>query len=92
MDDEVKYTKNRKNMEERQNLRKEKQIIKDYDAKCLQERRADVMELFMELDQNNDGYVDRKDLLKNYHMLDQIIGATSMIERNKLKTKCKMGH
>jgi hypothetical protein len=33
------------------------------------------MDLFMDLDKNNDGFLDRKDLLKYYGLLKQIKGA-----------------
>jgi hypothetical protein len=34
------------------------------DDEYLNGRRCDVMELFIELDTNNDNFVDRKDLIK----------------------------
>ena len=41
----------------------------DRDSAHLRKRRAQTMELFMDLDKNNDNFVDRKDLLKYYGML-----------------------
>jgi Ca2+-binding EF-hand superfamily protein len=58
--------------------------VKQEDEEKLMDRRSDVMELFMELDRNNDGYVDRKDLIKNYHMLEQIKGVKRL--------RCMKGH
>ena len=45
------------------------------------------MELFMDLDKNNDNFVDRKDLLKYYGMLPQIKGAS--VEPQYI---CRKGH
>lgn len=38
----------------------------------MKKKRAQTMELFMELDKNNDNYVERTDLLKYYGMLHRI--------------------
>lgn len=45
------------------------------------------MELFMDLDKNNDNFVDRKDLIKYYGMLQRIKGASVVPQY-----KCKQGH
>lgn len=50
-------------------------------------KRAQVMELFMELDKNNDNFVERADLLKHYGLLHRIKEATVVPQY-----KCKYGH
>lgn len=65
----------------------EKERIKNKDAEALKKKRSQTMELFMDLDKNNDNYVDRKDLLKYYGMLTRIKGASVIPQY-----KCKQGH
>ena len=50
-------------------------------------KRAQMMEIFMDLDKNHDNFVDRKDLIKYYGMLSQIKGASVTPQY-----KCKQGH
>ena len=64
---------------------KQRKIAEDLET--LTEKRAMAMELFMDLDKNNDNFVDRKDLIKYYGMLKQIDGASA-----EAKYKCKRGH
>lgn len=45
-----------------------------------------MFELFMDLDKNNDNFVDRKDLIKYYGMLQRIKGASV-----ETQYKCKNG-
>lgn len=64
---------------------KQRKIAEDYETTT--EKRAMAMELFMDLDKNNDNFVDRKDLIKYYGMLKQIDGASV-----EAKYKCRRGH
>ena len=65
----------------------EKERNKTKDAEIMKKKRAQTMELFMELDNNNDNFVDRKDLVTCYGMFHQI-KAASMVPQYK----CKKGH
>lgn len=62
----------------------DKQRDKKIDEEAMKEKRGLVMELFMDLDKNNDNFVDRKDLIKYYGMLKRIEGASV-----EPKYKCK---
>ena len=64
-----------------------REALKERDDTTLKKKRAQTMELFMDLDKNNDNFVDRKDLIKYYGMLHRIKGASVTPQY-----KCKQGH
>jgi uncharacterized protein YdeI (BOF family) len=43
----------------------------DEDSQFIFDKRSNQMELFLELDQNNDQYLDRSDLIRFYGELEQ---------------------
>merc|ERR1711924_314474 len=57
------------------------------DQEILDTKRAMAMELFIDLDKNNDNFVDRKDLIKYYGALKRIEGASV-----EPQYKCTRGH
>lgn len=65
----------------------EREALKLRDENMMKKKRAQTMELFMDLDKNNDNFVDRKDLIKYYGMLHRIKGASVIPQY-----KCKQGH
>lgn len=62
-------------------------VVREKDDKITKKKRSQMMEIFMDLDKNNDNFVDRKDLIKYYGMLSQIKGASVTPQY-----KCKQGH
>ena len=47
----------------------ERDKVREIDEKIMIKKRAQMMEIFMDLDKNHDNFVDRKDLIKYYGML-----------------------